>query len=128
MKFASQRTVKQKPSVYLAYNSSETPPDEELIKQIAKGDVEAFKRLFARYWNELYQITYRRVLSKTVAKAILVDVFEIVWKNSKSLPGNLSVRDYLYSTLKCQIFLHYEQHPPVLKKFIAISGKVDWLK
>lgn len=115
MKFASQTTVQQKLNVYLAYNSTVTLPDEELINQIANRDVEAFKQLFTRYWNELYEMTYKRVLSKDSAKAILVDVFETLWKNSKALPDNSSVRDYLYSTLKCQIFLYYEQHPLVLK-------------
>ena len=128
MKIASPTPVKREFDIYLAYSSSTSLPDADLINQIANGDIEAFEELFARYWDELYEITYRRVLSKRAAKAILVDVFETVWKNSKTLPNTSSVSNYLYSTLKCQIFLYYERHPLVLKKLITISKVDDCLK
>jgi len=128
MKFSSLTTVKKKFDIYLAYNSSTSLSDAELINQVANGDVEAFEKLFVRYWDELYEITYRRVLSKRAAKAILVDVFETVWKNKKTLPNTFSVKDYLYSTLQCQIFSYYGRHPQVLKKLIKLSKTIDCFK
>ena len=121
MKTPSQIAVKQNLRVYRTYANRTNLSDEELIIQIANRNIEALKQLFARYWDELYEITYKRVLSKSGTKKILVEVFEILWKNSKEVPGNYPVRSYLYSTLKCQIFLHYEQHPLLLKKIISTS-------
>ena len=116
MKNAFQPTAKV--SLYLAYKTKEDVSDEELMNQIANRNIQAFERLFARYWQELYGMAFRRVLSKSEAKAIVVNVFEILWKNSNEVLGSESVRGYMQATLMSQIFLHYERRPSIVKKIL----------
>ena len=120
MKIASQPSVKQKSRVEQSYKNGTDHSDEELVNQIVKRDPQGLKLLFAKYWDELFEVTYRRVFSKNDANAIVVEVFEIIWKNCKGL-GNYPARTYLYLTLKRQIFLYYERHPLLLKKIIATT-------
>ena len=62
------------------------PYDQELLEQVAEGNETAFKVIFDRHWDRLYN--YMLVLTKSpeVAEEIAADVFLKLWTGRELLP------------------------------------------
>lgn len=53
--------------------------DEILVKSMTKGDSEAFRCLFDRYWQNMYAIVFSVSKDKEVCLEIVHDIFLNVW-------------------------------------------------
>jgi len=77
-------------------------PDEELLKRLRQGNVEAFEEIFTRFWERLYQVASARLDSEEEAEEIVQDVFTNLWKDR----GVLQIMDlpsYLFSSVKNRV-------------------------
>lgn len=53
--------------------------DSELLKDISMDDQEAFRRLFDRYYDRLFQFLLHIVKSRETAEELVMDVFTKIW-------------------------------------------------
>ncbi|MBC7936393.1 MAG: sigma-70 family RNA polymerase sigma factor [Rhizobacter sp.] len=92
--------------------------DKELIVASCNGSEEAFRRLYEKYWKDLYKIAYRRLPSEEDVKDVLQETFISLWKNIHHLSVDESIGKYLYVALRNKIFNYYEKKQLRLKKLM----------
>ena len=92
--------------------------DKELIVAACKGSEEAFRKLYEKYWQDLYKIAYRRLPSEEDVKDILQETFISLWKNLHHISVNESLGGYLYTSLRNKIFNYYEKNQVRLKRLM----------
>ncbi len=73
-----------------------SPSDEELVKNAKKGDTLAFEQLVQRYEGKIYNLIYRMVEDKTVAKDILQETFIKVYRSLPAFRENSKFSTWLY--------------------------------
>lgn len=67
-----------------------------MIKQIAKGDRDAFQRFYARYKNNVYNTALGYVQNKEAAEEITQDVFLAIFQKAESFAGESKVSTWVY--------------------------------
>jgi RNA polymerase sigma-70 factor (ECF subfamily) len=75
------------------------PRESRELRQIRKGDIESFERLFHRFYKGLSGYARTLVQSGEVAEEVVQDVFYNVWKNRESLRITRSWQSYLYRSV-----------------------------
>ncbi|MDX1936825.1 MAG: RNA polymerase sigma-70 factor [Flavihumibacter sp.] len=89
--------------------------DEILIKLLKADDEAAFKEIYNRYWKQLFNAAYYRLVSKEAAKEILQNLFLHIWEKRSSLTiGNLE--SYLHVAVKNRV-INYIESVLVQKKY-----------
>jgi len=83
--------------------------DEEMVAASRKGNEDAFRQLFDKYWHDLYKIANRRVSSTEDVKDILQDVFLSLWNNIMDVEVSDSLGGYLYIALRNRILNYYDK-------------------
>ena len=71
--------------------------DEDLIKNIAKGDRRASEALYGRHRVKLYRFLLRLANNEVTAEDILSDVFFDVWQQAGRFEARSSVSTWLYA-------------------------------
>lgn len=84
--------------------------DGELLAASREGDEAAFRRLFEKYWDDLFSIALRRLYSADDAKDLVQDVFLSFWNNIHTITFEGSLGGYLYAALRNKIFNHLEKN------------------
>ena len=77
-------------------NNPSSISEEQLVESIKSSQVEAFKTLYYRYYNDLYRFFWLRINSKDSAKDLIHDVFIRIWENRHNLDGKKSIKAYIY--------------------------------
>jgi RNA polymerase sigma-70 factor (ECF subfamily) len=98
-----------------------TASDKELIKDCLKGDEKAFKKIFEKYWGDLYIIAYRRLPFEEEIKDILQEVFISLWRNIHKISVDDNLGGYLYTSLRNKIFNYYEKNKVRMKITLSQS-------
>ena len=84
-------------------------PDNELVKQLAAGDEEAFCELYACYWKKLCNFCSRFLESYDLAENYAQDIFMKIWENRELLDQEKSFSSYLYTIARNKV-LNYLRH------------------
>jgi len=71
--------------------------DNGLIAQLRNGNKAAFKLLFDKYGNRLYQFSLKYLREKEDAEDLLSEVFLKIWENRHTLKTNTSFQSYLFT-------------------------------
>ncbi len=71
-------------------------PDDKLSQAIKSSDSAAFKILYFRYYEPLYNFVWHRTYSTELAKDLLQETFTRLWQNRQKLDVNKSIKAYLY--------------------------------
>ncbi|MBB4107568.1 RNA polymerase sigma-70 factor [Pedobacter zeae] len=77
--------------------------DEELIVMLRENDVVAFRKIYTKYWYELYVITNKRLRSKEAAEEIIQNFFTTFWINREKINIKGSLKAYLHSAIRYSI-------------------------
>lgn len=59
--------------------------DAELLRHLTNSDEEAFRILYDRYWDRLYDYTVRKVEFQETAEEIVQDIFIDLWRRRENL-------------------------------------------
>ena len=89
--------------------------EKQLVEQLSNGDVQAFERLFNRYFRTLHNIAWNRLRSLEAADDLVQDVFSDLWKNRSSLKIHTSFEAYLCQAIKNKVF-KFIRHKAVREK------------
>jgi RNA polymerase sigma-70 factor (ECF subfamily) len=71
--------------------------DDSLITQLRNGNKGAFKLLFDKYGNRLYQFSLKYLREKEDAEDLLSEVFLKIWQNRHTLKTSTSFQSYLFT-------------------------------
>jgi RNA polymerase sigma-70 factor (ECF subfamily) len=70
--------------------------DQALLREIAKGDTDAFRRLFQRYYTRIYAFVLRRLGESTSAEDTTVETFVELWRAAKRFRGESRPSTWIY--------------------------------
>lgn len=89
--------------------------EQELIDNIARGDIDAFEQLFNEHWEFLHNVAYNRLQSVDIADDLVQEAFTDIWQKRQSLHIHTSLQAYLYQVIKHKIFNHI-RHKAIRQK------------
>ena len=92
-----------------------TLTDKELIVAAYEGSEVAFRKLYERYWHDLYKIASRRLPSEEDVKDVLQETFISLWKNIHHISVDENIGGYLYTSLRNKILNYYDKKQVRLK-------------
>lgn len=71
--------------------------EQQLIKNLIKGDVNAFESLYLKYGRKLYVFVLEYLNSKDDAEEIVQEVFIKIWDRRSQLKEHESIKGYLFT-------------------------------
>ena len=90
--------------------------EKNLIRQVRRGNIFAFEKLFKTYYRNLCLFAEYYVREKAMAEEIVGDFFLKLWEKRKSIEIKDSVNSYFYKSIHNQS-LKYLEHLKVMKKY-----------
>lgn len=97
--------------------------ESECIRSLRKGDRNAFKKLFEKYYQRLCRFAYRYVKSEEISESLVQEVFVRVWEKKERLDPQKNIRSFLYKSARNEA-LDYIQHKDIVKEKLSLL-KVD---
>jgi len=70
--------------------------DEELVRSVAQGDTDAFRKLFQRYYPRVHAFVLRRLGDSTDAEDTTVETFAELWRTAKRFRGESRPSTWIY--------------------------------
>ena len=98
--------------------------DEDLIRQVKKGDQAAFRELLARYRNKLMGFIYSVVRDYHLAEDIFQETFIRVYRQAESYKDEYKFRTWLYTIALNRArdrLRHFKRRPEVF-----LDSYPDW--
>lgn len=89
--------------------------DNQLLKEIAKGDESAFRELFDRYMQPLCYFGFQLVRDRDEAKDIAIRAFENLWEQQQQSDTISAAKSYLYTSVKNGC-LNYLRHRKIIER------------
>lgn len=80
-----------------------TTDDNELLKNLQKGDKTAFHILYQKYYRILYLHVYQKLRDRETAKDIVHDLFANIWQKKETLKINGKLSSYLYASTRNRV-------------------------
>lgn len=71
--------------------------DNELIRRLKKGSIEAFNQIFYAYSSKLYHFAYGYLKSKEDAEEMVQEIFCRIWDKRADIKEEYQFRSYLFS-------------------------------
>ena len=70
--------------------------EQELVARVQKGDAEAFNPLVYKYQEKIYNLIYRKVQDREIAKDLCQEVFLKAWQALPNFKGQSLFYSWLY--------------------------------
>ncbi|PTN08021.1 RNA polymerase sigma-70 factor [Mangrovibacterium marinum] len=87
--------------------------DHAILDQIAKGDLDAYRCLFDKYFADLCNFLLIYLRDKSFAEEVALEVFTVVWEKRAQLQVRSNIKAYLFTAGKnkaISIFRRSRQH------------------
>jgi len=103
---------------------------QDIISQrrIVKSDINEFEKLFRAYYEPLCRYAYQLVRDLDAAEEIVQEFFYNYWKNRETLEVKISLKAYLYRSIRNNS-LRYLEHLSVTRKHakevMAVETELD---
>jgi RNA polymerase sigma-19 factor, ECF subfamily len=78
--------------------------EKELLHGLAQGNENALASIYQYFWQPLFISAYNVLKEKAACEDILQDIFLQLWVNRESLVIHSSLRAYLYTATRYQVF------------------------
>jgi len=98
--------------------------DNELIKKLKKGDIDAFNQIFYAYSSKLYHFAYGYLKSKEDAEEMVQEIFSGIWDKRADIKEEFQFRSYLFSIAFNYIKKHFRSKALVVK-YIEFANPHD---
>lgn len=70
--------------------------DEELVKKVKNGDIDAFEQIIALYESKVFSLIYHMIKNENEIEDLAQEVFIRVYTNIKKFNGNSSLYTWIY--------------------------------
>ncbi len=84
--------------------------------RLEAGDITAFEMLYNEHYAPLCHFAQRFVFDLDTAREIVQDVFVRIWEKKTSLPAEISLKNYLYTSVRNKC-IDYLKHLNVKNEF-----------
>lgn len=95
-----------KESVYKSFVSGD-PHEEELLRQLIRGDIAGYEVLFHKYYPTFFAFIKGMTKETVVAEDITQNIFMKVWLNRERLDAAKSICNYLFVLAKHEIYNYF---------------------
>ncbi len=103
-------------------NKESSVTDEDLWEEFRQGDRVAYKKLYSKYLNDLYNYGYKIVPNQAVVTDQIQDLFIDLWKYKDSLSQVKNIKHYLFRSLRNRIIKELSQ-----KRCISLDIKNEYI-
>ncbi|SEW34909.1 RNA polymerase sigma factor [Chitinophaga arvensicola] len=83
--------------------------DIDLLHHIRQNDAGAFRELFDRYWQLLFQLASRKTGHAQDAEDMVQELFIELWRKKEPLILQVSLQSYLVSCIYLKIFQYFRK-------------------
>ncbi len=102
--------------------------EKTLISLLKTQNILAFNELYSRYCKELYDTAYKRLLSKDDVQDIIQEIFISVWNNAANFDENISLRPYLFKSLKYKVIDSIYRNKSNSHLSLTDISEIDFIK
>jgi len=78
--------------------------DRELIADVARGDEQAFGRLYDRFADRVYRYAYTILRAKHLAEDVVQETMVAVWKGASKYAGRSRVSTWIFGIARNQAY------------------------
>ncbi len=98
--------------------------DNELIKRLRRGDVEAFNQIFYGYSSKLYHFGYGYLKSKEDAEEMVQEIFSKIWDKRADIKEEYQFQSYLF-TIAFNYIKKYFRSKVLINKYAEFAALND---
>ena len=85
--------------------------EKELLLLLSKGNQEAIKLIYQKYWQRLFLSAYNILRDKEACEDIIQEIFIELWQKRETLRITSSLGAYLFASTRYQVF-HFIRKSP----------------
>ena len=100
--------------------------DKDLVVLVHSQPLEAFRLIYQRYWDPLFNIAFKRLQDAEEARDIVQEVFTTVWDQRAQLQPRESLLPYLQVILRNRIFNLYARNEVKLKYIVETQWQATF--
>lgn len=100
--------------------------DKDLVILVHSQPLEAFRLIYQRYWDPLFNIAFKRLQDAEEARDIVQEVFVTVWDQRAQLQPRESLLPYLQVILRNRIFNLYARNEVKLKYIVETQWQATF--
>jgi RNA polymerase sigma-70 factor, ECF subfamily len=100
--------------------------DKELVVLVHSQPLEAFRLIYQRYWDPLFNIAFKRLQDAEEARDIVQEVFVTVWDQRLQLQPRESLLPYLQVILRNRIFNLYARNEVKLRYIVETQWEATF--
>ena len=104
------------------FNLKLLPLDNELIKNLRKGNVEAFNLVYKKYAQKLYAFSLKYLKSVEETEELVQSVFLKVWENQQNLKTKSDLFTIVYNEI-CNLFRRKKYQQEFISKISMVTRK-----
>ena len=97
--------------------------EKELVEKIKAGDATSFKKLFDTYSKHLLNFALQYLNNPQAAEDVVQEVFVNIWINRHKLNPTLSIKSYLFTSVRNQALKHIRDSNIKLEKHEYIKNE-----
>lgn len=90
--------------------------EQLLLKDSSEGDEKAFRQLYHRYKEFVFNVVYKRMPDADDAKDVTQDIFVDLWVNKYSLENIIDFKSYLFVFARNHVVSAYRKKNVKIKK------------
>lgn len=95
------------------------------ICKLKEGDRMAFETIYQEYRESLFCLALRYLKNENMAEDALHDVFLKIWHSRERLDENLSLRGFLFTSMKHHLLNTIRSHKNEILKHIALAQRKE---
>lgn len=96
-------------------------PDSSLWSLIKADSIPAFNEVYARYWEVLFRVAYKRLPSKEIAEEIVQDTFIILWEKRHTIEIT-TLKSYLFAITRYAIFHYHARQETIRARMLEMAA------
>lgn len=100
--------------------------DKELVVLVHSQPLEAFRLIYQRYWDPLFNIAFKRLQDAEEARDIVQEVFVTVWDQRSQLQPRESLLPYLQVILRNRIFNLFARNEVKLRYIVETQWQATF--
>ena len=83
--------------------------DKQMLKQLKKGKIEAFEKVYNYYRSRLYLFIIKHINSPEESEEMLQNTFLALWENRHTMDENKSLRNFILTIAINKVYNFYKQ-------------------
>jgi RNA polymerase sigma-70 factor (ECF subfamily) len=98
--------------------------EKELLRRLAEGDQKALTAIYQQFWQPLFIAAYNIIKDKKACEDILQEIFLQLWVKRDNLQIRESLKGYLLTACRYQVFHYIRKTPARQDLFINLEERL----